>query len=42
MEKRKLTSEILSKRKDRARKVNRLRGFTTAIGCGTMALLHKC
>lgn len=30
------------KTKDRIKKENRLRGLTTAICCGTMALLNKC
>ena len=30
------------KTEDRTNKVNRLRGFTTAYCCGSMALLNKC
>lgn len=29
-------------RKNRNKKGNRLRGLTTAISCGTMALFNKC
>lgn len=37
-----LKNLIVLSTKDRNKKVNRLRGLTIAIGCGTMALLNKC